>query len=626
MGVGYFKATTTGTYTFQAVMDDSVVVWLGSSGQNASQLAASALMYQQAVPLINSPGQKGNTTNQPAAVTANLNTGEIYPILFIYNQGGGGGSLKLNITPPSGTASADGSAYYNTKLGTALAATLTANVTTPAIKMNGGLGEVTGAISQASTSGFNFDLGANGIMQLSGANTFSGATTISTGRVNVSGTLSDSLPVTVSSGATYGVNNTDTIGSIAGAGTITSSIAGAKTLTVGGDNTSTTFSGTIQDGSGTLSLTKAGTGNLTLSGSLTYTGATAINSGSIIIQNDAPSYSTSGFSGAGSLVIQSASASFTNDYAFNTAITNLGGLTIGKDGNAKAITLSAAETIAGSINIYGGAITINAGLTASGTNTITLKGSGNITDGSSGYVSATNLLLLGGNVTLDNSASNAISTLAATSVSGLTYLDKDALTIGTVGSTNGVSASGLMSIGTYTGNLTVAQNIVTTNATSSALILNAGINTAAGTSSGGNILISGTPSITVGSGGTAKIYTGSVANSTGLTDLIGSATGRFRYNSDESTTNYTTALSTGLNAIYREAVAVTVTTNSQTMTYGDALGSTGSATGLVNGDTATYTISGASYSTSNNLNVGSYNIVSVGLRAWVIPLLRPAVL
>jgi uncharacterized protein with beta-barrel porin domain len=75
-----------------------------------------------------------------------------------------------------------------------------------------------------------------------------------------------------------------TAGSIAGAGTY---FLGSKTLTVGGNNLSTTVSGVISDGGlsgGTGgALTKAGTGTLTLSGINTYTGATTVNAGTLVV-------------------------------------------------------------------------------------------------------------------------------------------------------------------------------------------------------------------------------------------------------------------------------------------------------------------------------------------------------
>jgi autotransporter-associated beta strand protein len=72
-----------------------------------------------------------------------------------------------------------------------------------------------------------------------------------------------------------------TAGSIEGAGNYQ---LGSKSLTVGGNNLSTEVSGAIQDGgvSGG-SLVKVGTGTLLLSGFNTYTGATRVNAGTLIV-------------------------------------------------------------------------------------------------------------------------------------------------------------------------------------------------------------------------------------------------------------------------------------------------------------------------------------------------------
>ncbi|NDD51874.1 MAG: hypothetical protein EB009_04125, partial [Actinobacteria bacterium] len=131
------------------------------------------------------------------------------------------------------------------------------------------------------SGGFGLTKTSAGILVLSNSNSYTGATTISAGTLTVSGTLADTTAVTVSSGTTYNVNADDTIGSLAGGGTVQTS--GTVTLTSGEDNTSTTFSGVIQNGTGTLSLTKSGSGNLTLSGANTYTGATTISAGTLTV-------------------------------------------------------------------------------------------------------------------------------------------------------------------------------------------------------------------------------------------------------------------------------------------------------------------------------------------------------
>jgi autotransporter-associated beta strand protein len=78
-----------------------------------------------------------------------------------------------------------------------------------------------------------------------------------------------------------------TAGSIEGNGNV---FLGAKNLTVGGNNLSTTFSGVIQDGGnhgGTGgSLTKTGFGTLILTGANTYTGGTTITAGTIQVGNN----------------------------------------------------------------------------------------------------------------------------------------------------------------------------------------------------------------------------------------------------------------------------------------------------------------------------------------------------
>ena len=77
-----------------------------------------------------------------------------------------------------------------------------------------------------------------------------------------------------------------TIGSLAGDGLV---FLGPKTLTIGSNNQSTSFSGVIQDGGinqGTGgSLAKLGRGTLTLTGANTYTGTTTVTGGALRVSN-----------------------------------------------------------------------------------------------------------------------------------------------------------------------------------------------------------------------------------------------------------------------------------------------------------------------------------------------------
>ena len=125
----------------------------------------------------------------------------------------------------------------------------------------------------------------SGTTTLTAANTYTGATTINAGtlQLGASNRISDSNTVTVAAGATFNLANfSETVGSITGAGNIT---LGSGTLTSGGNNSSMTFSGVI---SGTGGITKAGTGTLTLSGANLHSGLTTVSGGTLVYgANDA---------------------------------------------------------------------------------------------------------------------------------------------------------------------------------------------------------------------------------------------------------------------------------------------------------------------------------------------------
>jgi fibronectin-binding autotransporter adhesin len=118
-----------------------------------------------------------------------------------------------------------------------------------------------------------------GTLQLSGANSFSGAIALNAGTViaHGGGAVSDSSDVTVASGATLSIDGNETIGSLAGAGTAT--ITTGNTFAVAGSN-STTFSGSL---SGAGGLTKSGNGTLTITNQPSYTGNTLISGGTLAL-------------------------------------------------------------------------------------------------------------------------------------------------------------------------------------------------------------------------------------------------------------------------------------------------------------------------------------------------------
>ncbi len=157
-------------------------------------------------------------------------------------------------------------------------------------------------VSQSTNTTFSGAIGGSGgltksgtgTLTLTGANTYTGTTTVSAGglTVNNGSAFVDGSAVTVDSGTTLTLSAPETIGSLAGAGNVD---LGSFTLTVGGDGSSTTFSGDL-NGSGTL--VKTGTGTLTLSGTNTYSGGTTVSAGTLLVTGALGSGAVSVASGA----------------------------------------------------------------------------------------------------------------------------------------------------------------------------------------------------------------------------------------------------------------------------------------------------------------------------------------
>lgn len=137
-----------------------------------------------------------------------------------------------------------------------------------------------------------------GALTLLGANTYSGATTVSAGTLQqgATGAFSNASAFTVATGAVLDLKSyAAAIGSLAGAGNVA---LGSATLTAGGDNSATTFSG-VMSGSGRFA--KTGTGTMTLSGVNTYTGATTVNGGVLSVDGSIASSSMTTVNAGGTL-------------------------------------------------------------------------------------------------------------------------------------------------------------------------------------------------------------------------------------------------------------------------------------------------------------------------------------
>ena len=158
----------------------------------------------------------------------------------------------------------------------------------------------------AGANGFRGPDTASGVLALGSANTYTGDTEIDRNIVKISnvnalpsmtvngrsGDVVFIVPNTRTEQGTLDLNGNsitinglagDTTQTIAGLGTVTTTAAGTLTLTLGDNNRTTTFAGVIQNGSGTLGLTKIGTGAQTLTGVNTYTRATTISGGTLAL-------------------------------------------------------------------------------------------------------------------------------------------------------------------------------------------------------------------------------------------------------------------------------------------------------------------------------------------------------
>jgi fibronectin-binding autotransporter adhesin len=104
--------------------------------------------------------------------------------------------------------------------------------------------------------------------------------------------------------------------------------------------------------SGSGALVKTNTNTLTLSATNTYSGTTTISAGTFVLENNAPSLSSSTYTGAGSFIVQSSSGSFTSGITLTSSKINssLGNLTLGKSGNTASITISGDLEVAGNSN------------------------------------------------------------------------------------------------------------------------------------------------------------------------------------------------------------------------------------------------------------------------------------
>jgi autotransporter-associated beta strand protein len=158
--------------------------------------------------------------------------------------------------------------------------------------------QLNGILSNTGGNGLTVNLLGNNnngaaSLWLNAANTYTGPTTVNGGLLRVwNTTIPAASPVVINEGGGIDMRQGNlTIASLAGMGYVwfqNENGSGNTTLTVGSDNTSTTFAGTILNNgpsaSGIVgSVVKTGTGTWSLSGTNGYTGATTISGGGLVV-------------------------------------------------------------------------------------------------------------------------------------------------------------------------------------------------------------------------------------------------------------------------------------------------------------------------------------------------------
>jgi fibronectin-binding autotransporter adhesin len=364
----------------------------------------------------------------------------------------------------------------------------------------------------------------SGNVTLSAANTFTGDTTIDAGSLTLghADALQNST-LTTATGLSFGELTSANLGGLTGSQNLalTNDSAAAVTLTMGGNDASSSYSGIF---SGTGALTKSGTGDLTLSGANTFTGDTTIDAGSL----------TLGHADA----LQNSTLTTATGLSFGELTSaNLGGLTGSQNlaltnGSAAAVALTMGGNDASSS--YSGIFSGTGSLTKSGTGNLTLSGANAYTGGttvSAGTLTGTSSSLQGDitnnaavvfDQTTDGTYAGAMSGSGALTKSGTGNL--------TLSGANAYTGGTTVSAGTLTGTTSSLQGDVTNNA---AVVFDqaadgtyAGVMSGTGsltTSDSGNITLSGNNTytggttvsagtLTLGAGGASGSVAGNITN------------------------------------------------------------------------------------------------------------------
>ncbi len=381
-------------------------------------------------------------------------------------------------------------------------------------------------------------------LTLTGANTYTGITTISAGTLQIgNGGTSGSVAGNIVDNAALIFDRSNSLayaGVISGNGTLTKLGAGTLTLTgantllggttiaagalqIGNGGTSGSITGPVLDNaslifnrsntisfaapiSGAGTLTKLGTGTLILAADSTYLGLTTVSAGALQIGNGGATGSIAGN------ILDQASLIFnrSTDVSYDGVISGNG--TITKIG-AGTLTLTDDNSFTGNTTISAGTLQVGNGGTSGSI-------AGNILDNAAFLFnrgdSFTYANVISGNGTVTKIGDQTLTLTANNTYTGLTTISNGTLQIGN-GATSGSIAGNILDNAALTfdhSNTITYAHVISGNGTLTKLGAGTLILTAANSFTGGTTLSTG--ALQIGNGGSGGSITGSIVNNAAL--------------------------------------------------------------------------------------------------------------